>query len=116
VAAAIKKVKPHLPIVMLAWDVDLPDDASHAVDALVAKSDGPISLFETVHSVLNGKPALRDEKSLLPEPSVNPCYRRRSWDGVERRRAILAQMAIDGNDLPFSRKVWRGIRNGTLHF
>jgi hypothetical protein len=41
VAAEIKKVKPQVPIVMLAEDLELPADALKSVDALVAKSDGP---------------------------------------------------------------------------
>jgi CheY-like chemotaxis protein len=116
VAAAIKKVKPKVPIVMLAGDVDLPDDALQAVDALVAKSDGPISLLETIHSVLNGSLPSVMQKSLGIEPPANPRHPRRSWDGVERRRAIIAEMAIEGKGVPFSRKLWRCIRNGTVQF
>jgi CheY-like chemotaxis protein len=116
VAAAIKNVKPQVPIIMLAGDMDLPDDALRAVDALVAKSDGPISLLETVYSVLNGRPAQCHEGSFGTEPSVNPRGFRRSWDGVERRRAILMQLANDDKNLPLSRKAWRSIRNGTVQF
>ncbi|MGA7382950.1 MAG: response regulator [Terriglobales bacterium] len=116
VAAAIKNVKPQVPIVMLAGGEDLPDDALRAVDALVAKADGPISLLETVHSVLKGNATLRQEGVPRTGPPVNPRHLRRSWDGVERRRAILAQLAIDGKDVAFSRKVWRSIRDGTVRF
>jgi DNA-binding response OmpR family regulator len=97
VAAAIKNVKPQVPIVMLAGGEDLPDDALQAVDALVAKADGPISLLETIHSVLNGK-SDGHQRSLSPQSPINPRHHRRSWDGVERRRAILAQLAMDGKD------------------
>src|SRR5512147_1093189 len=41
VAAEIKKVNPQVPIVMLADDVELPDGAFKAVDALLIPSDGP---------------------------------------------------------------------------
>jgi DNA-binding response OmpR family regulator len=116
VAAAIKKVRPNIPIVMLAEDLNLPQDALQAVDALVAKSDGPISLLETIHTVLDGKLAQSQEEGPGTQPSTNPRQLRRSWDGVERRRAILAQMAMDGHDMPFSRKVWRSIRNGKVRF
>lgn len=115
VAAAIKKVRPSVPIVMLTADVDLPEDALQAVDALVAKSDGPASLLETVHSVLHGKPAPHEEAHET-ESQENPWRPRRSWDGVERRRTILAQMADDEKHLPFSPEVWRSIRNGTVRF
>ena len=66
VAAEIKKVKPRVPIVMLAEDVELPADALNSVDALVAKSDGPHFLLATVHFVLNVKPAQRFEGKLRP--------------------------------------------------
>ena len=55
VAADIKKVKPQLPIVMLADHLDLPDGALKSVDALVIKSDGAHFLWATVHFVLNVK-------------------------------------------------------------
>ena len=64
VATEIKKVKPQVPIVMLAEDVELPADALKSVDALVAKSDGPHFLLATVHFVLNVKPAQRREGKL----------------------------------------------------
>jgi DNA-binding response OmpR family regulator len=57
VAAEIKKVKPQLPIVMLADHLELPDGALKSVDALVTKSDGAHFLWATIHFVLNVKPA-----------------------------------------------------------
>jgi CheY-like chemotaxis protein len=114
VAAAIKKVKPSVPIVMLAGEVDLPEDALQGVDALVAESDGPITLLETVHSVLSGKAAPAHEGGL--ESPAAPRHLRRSWDGVERRRAILAQLALDLRDVSFSEKIWRSIRRGVIRF
>jgi CheY-like chemotaxis protein len=41
VAAEVKQVKPQVPIVMLADNLDLPYGALKSVDAIVAKSDGP---------------------------------------------------------------------------
>jgi CheY-like chemotaxis protein len=64
VAADIKKVKPQLPIVMLADHLDLPDGALKSVDALVIKSDGAHFLWATIHFVLNVKPAKRLEGKL----------------------------------------------------
>lgn len=55
VAAEIKKVKPQLPIVMLAETLDLPVSALNSVDALVAKSDGVDLLLATVRSLLMEK-------------------------------------------------------------
>ena len=64
VAAEIKQVKPQIPIVMLADNLDLPDGALKSVDAIVAKSDGPHFLLETVHFVLNVRTAQHQEGML----------------------------------------------------
>jgi len=55
VAHEIKQVRPQLPVVMLADCLELPDGALKSVDALVAKSDGPHFLLETIQSVLQTK-------------------------------------------------------------
>jgi DNA-binding response OmpR family regulator len=57
VANEIKRVRPTIPIVMVADDLELPYDALNSVDALVTKSDGAHFLWATVHFVLNVKPA-----------------------------------------------------------
>jgi response regulator RpfG family c-di-GMP phosphodiesterase len=64
VAAEIKKVKPELPIVMLAEHLELPEGALKSVDALVTNSDGAHFLWATIHFVLNVKPAMRLEAKL----------------------------------------------------
>jgi CheY-like chemotaxis protein len=56
IAAEIKQAQPNVPIVMLADDVELSNDALKSVDALVARSDGPDFLLATLHFVLNVKP------------------------------------------------------------
>ena len=76
VAAEIKKVKPHLPIVMLADDMDLPSDALKSLDAIVAKSDGLHFLAATVHFVLNVKPVQRGEAKRSSQ--VSSVFRRTS--------------------------------------
>jgi DNA-binding response OmpR family regulator len=116
VAAEIKKVKPRVPIVMLAEDVELPADALKSVDALVAKSDGPHFLLATVHFVLNVKPAQRLEGKLRPQAPIHLRRPGRSREGAEPRRANAPRLAIDEKDAPFSPRVWRGIRNGTVQF
>ena len=68
VAAEIKKVKPQIPIVMLAEHLELPDGALQSVDALVTKSDGAHFLWATIHFVLNVKPA----KRLAGDPRARP--------------------------------------------
>lgn len=75
VATEIKQVKPQVPIVMLAEDVELPDGAFKSVDALVVKSDGPHFLLAAVHSVLNAKAAQRHEGELEAQ---TPTHRRGS--------------------------------------
>ena len=67
VADEIKKVKPKVPIVMLAEEMEPPEDALNSVDALVARSDGPLSLLATIRSVLNAEQLRRDNKKLKLE-------------------------------------------------
>ena len=92
VASEIKRVRPTIPIVMLADDLNLPDGALKSVDALVTKSDGSHFLWATVHFVLNVKPAQgRGEKAKTPS-------------------------ALEPNDAPFTAKEWKNIRRGTVRF
>ena len=117
VAAAIKKVEPQVPIIMLADHMNIPVAAINSVDALVVKSDLADSLLETVHSVLNIKPARGYHAKLRFETPERVLSIHQLWDGVERRRAVLAPLSSDEKQhLPFSRRVWRSIRNGTLQF
>ena len=55
VADEIKKVRPRLPIVMIAESLELPEGALKSVDALVTSSDGPRFLVEAIHTVLQAK-------------------------------------------------------------
>lgn len=116
VAAEIKKVKPRIPIVMLAQDLDLPLSALKVVDALVAKSDGLELLLATVHSLLNAKtePPREDPPDL--HTSIPRRRPRSSWDGVERRHSNLDEFVADEKDAPFSAGLWKSIRNGTVRF
>jgi DNA-binding response OmpR family regulator len=70
VAAEIKQVNPQVPIVMLAENADLPDNAFKSVDALVTKSDGDHFLLATLHFVLSVRPAQRQPETLRPTTSV----------------------------------------------
>ena len=91
VAAEIKKIKPEMPIVMLAPGLELPVGALSWVDALVPTADGPDVLLATIRSVLDAKPA--QPGAANPEDSA-PVHRRRPnqrWDGKERRHANPSQ-------------------------
>jgi len=55
VADEIKKVRPRLPVVMLAETLELPEGALKSVDALVTNCDGPRFLLEAIHTVLQAK-------------------------------------------------------------
>lgn len=85
VAAEIKKVKPEVPIVLLAADLDLPASTLNSVDALVAKSDGPDSLLATIRLVLDGRPAPLREDPEDDHAQVQGHGPSNSWDGTERR-------------------------------
>src|ERR1700751_4840528 len=55
VADEIKKVRPRLPVVMLAGSLELPEGALKSVDALVTNCDGPRFLLEAIYTVLQAK-------------------------------------------------------------
>ena len=55
VADEIKKVRPRLPIVMLAESLELPEGALKSVDALVTAADGPRFLVEAIRTVLQAE-------------------------------------------------------------
>jgi CheY-like chemotaxis protein len=87
VAAEIKQVKPQIPIVILADSLDLPNGALKSVDAIVAKSDGPHFLLETLHFVLNVKPAQRHQGKLRAQTPAHLRRPGRSREGADRSRA-----------------------------
>jgi CheY-like chemotaxis protein len=87
VAAEIKQVKPQIPIVILADSLDLPNGALKSVDAIVAKSDGPHFLLETVHFVMNVKPAQRHQGKLRAQTPAHLRRPGRSREGADRSRA-----------------------------
>ncbi|GEM_PF-337464 len=55
IADEIKKVRPRLPIIMLAESLELPEGALKSVDALVTNGDGPRFLLEAIQTVLQAK-------------------------------------------------------------
>jgi DNA-binding response OmpR family regulator len=113
VASEIKRVRPTIPIVMLADHLELPNAALKSVDALVTKSDGVHFLLATVHSVLKAKPAqgsggkVETPAPALPEPLGGIAEQVHNFPG----KASPAP-----KDAPFSPEEWRRIRTGTLRF
>jgi CheY-like chemotaxis protein len=111
IAAEIKQLRPKLPIVMLADHVELPDSALKSVDALVAKCDGPHFLLSTVHSVLKSTPARRHEGNVRAQTLAGLRRSGRSR-GMEHWQANTPQL----DEMTFSSRVWRSIRNGSVNF
>lgn len=64
VADEIKKIRPRLPIVMLAESLELPEGALKSVDALVTNCDGPRFLLEAIHTVLQAKDRMHFDSAL----------------------------------------------------
>lgn len=116
VAAEIKKVKPQLPIVMLADHLELPEGALKSVDALVTKSDGAHFLWATVHFVLNVKPTLRHEATLRAPAPVRHRGSGGFRRGSDQSRATLGQPARDEKHAPFSSSVWKEVLDGSVKF
>jgi len=90
VAHEIKRVRPTIPIVLLADNLELPDGALNSVDALVTRSDGAHFLWATVHFVLSVKPAQSRETQHESQSKPSPAPK----------------------DAPFSAREWRNIRAG----
>ena len=80
VATEIKKVKPQIPIVMLADNLELPNGALKSVDAVVTKSDGAHFLWATIHFVLNVKRTQRRGGTLKAQKAAQ-LRRRRARSG-----------------------------------
>ena len=93
VAADIKKVKPQLPIVMLADHLDLPDGALKSVDALVIKADGAHFLWATVHFVLNVKPTQRRDGTLKAQREAQLGRTSRSREDGKEQKADASQQS-----------------------
>ena len=116
VAAEIKKVKPQLPIVMLADHLELPEGALKSVDALVTKSDGAHFLWATLHSVLNVKRHRLAEAKLRAQAPVRSRRPNSAREGTVRCQANLPEPATDQPDAPFTPGVWRSILDGRVQF
>jgi DNA-binding response OmpR family regulator len=116
VATEIRKVKPQIPIVMLAEHLELPDGALKSVDALVTKSDGAHFLWATIHFVLNVKPAQRlaGDKGARTQTHLRRPSRSRDW--ADRGRGNAPQLATGDQDAPLSLSEWRNIRDGSMKF
>ena len=113
VADEIKLVKPQLPIVMVADPRDLPEEALKSVDALVAKFDGPHSVWAAVHFLLNIETArLRDRiVTAAPVPRFGGTALRK-----RKKRSRISDSADQNAENPFSAELWSTIRNGTVQF
>jgi hypothetical protein len=114
IADKIRHVRPEVPIVMLVDHVELPVSAFKSVDALVVTSDGPHFLLATVHFILNVKPAQRQESRARSLPSAHRRHAGRSRGGKDLTQGSVPHLANDEKDAPFSREVWRNIRDGTV--
>jgi CheY-like chemotaxis protein len=113
VANEIKRVRPTIPIVMLADHRDFLDGDLRSIDALVTRADGTHYLWATVHFVLSVKPAqARAERS----PTQMPGRLRRPAQSRPLQPALQAKELPAPNDAPFSAKQWRSIRTGTVRF
>jgi DNA-binding response OmpR family regulator len=86
VAAEIKKIKPEMPIVMLASGLELPVSALNWVDALVPKADGSDALLATIRSVLDAKPVPPRAANSGDSAPVHTRRPNQRWDGKERRQ------------------------------
>jgi DNA-binding NtrC family response regulator len=124
VADEIKQVRPHLPVVMVADPLGLPQEALKSVDTLVDKSDGPHFVWAALHFLLTTK--CQQDRSAV---EARTRQARRGGETRVRKRAIRSSQigvnqiaakhlaAVPGNQAgPFSTKLWKEILEGTLAF
>jgi len=52
VAERMKAARPHIPVLMLSADEDVPESTLQSVDAFVSKNESPASLIEVVEHAL----------------------------------------------------------------
>jgi len=104
VADVVKQAMPHLPIVLIADNIELPAGTLKSVDVVVAKSDGPSRLLESIHSVLQNRRAPQPD-GMVKDPAAHG-----------HRKASLRGRATRSEASPFSEDLWENIRNGTLSF
>jgi CheY-like chemotaxis protein len=55
VAREIRRMQPHVPIVMLSGRLDIPERAASAVDAFVAKGQPPAVLLAQLMALTGGQ-------------------------------------------------------------
>ncbi len=115
-AAEIKKVRPRLPIVMLADNLELPEGALRSVDALVTKSDGPHFLWATVHFVLNVKPAQRRQGTQRAQKATHLRGTAQAHEGTSMQKSDPPDPTASAEDVRFSPQVWRRVRTGQVRF
>ena len=113
VANEIKRVRPAIPIVMLADNLDFPDGALRSIDALVTRSDGAHFLWATVHFVMSVKPTQAREQKLRTRA---PGDRGRYDSSLAPANPLHTKAVPALNDSPFSAKEWRSIRTGAVRF
>jgi CheY-like chemotaxis protein len=58
VAAMMKRLKPHIPVVLLSAYGPLPEKKLRSVDMFLCKSEAPARLLSTLHDLLEGKSKL----------------------------------------------------------
>jgi DNA-binding response OmpR family regulator len=95
VAGEIKRMRPTIPIVMLADNLELPYDALNSIDALVTKADGAHFLWAAVHFVLTVKPAQNREgkrqlrTKVSSDPEAGTLFGKGEKRDSDRNRLVL---------------------------
>lgn len=112
VAGEIRRVRPQLPIVMVADPEVLPSGALRSVDTLVDNADGAHFLWAIIHFLLTRKA----DHSIDPATEVRTIRGLRRAGNARKRSRREKGLARTQNDetRPFSRQVWKSILDGTL--
>ena len=63
IAAALKNIRPEVPILLLSAYVNLPDHVVQQVDAQVLKGAGPEEMLRQVQAMIENRPSRNDDRS-----------------------------------------------------
>ena len=109
VASEIKKIQPHIPILMVVDHLEVPDGALGSVDMVVAKFDGDQFLLSALRSVLTDEPILQGKERRACRTSISAVA-----DQAAGR--TVPEPLVPNANVPFSPEECQGILTGDVKF
>lgn len=111
IAAAIKQVRPEVPVILLADNADLFTDDLKSVDALVRRSDDAHVLLAIIHFVMSVKPRtnVRHKSRSRAARALSPdnLFLAGFWNRIQDGTSAFEQTRGDGGR--YIGSAWDGI-------